>query len=162
MAEAAPGPEGGLEALRRAHRQGYALGLLVCLGVPALLQLLLGHGIPAGGADPAAVQEFGYTFTGLTFLAAAYAFGRRGRVQDRFQALEPARRAGWLRLEPLRVAALAAPCALWGLLYWGLAGGTRNAYARTFIALTTLFYLGFARRWPAWRKALGADAPPGA
>ncbi|MFN8010292.1 MAG: hypothetical protein U0P81_02695 [Holophagaceae bacterium] len=159
MAEAPAGPDGSLEALRRAHRRAYGLGLLACLGGPLALQLLLGRAIPAGNADPAAVQEIGYTFTGLTFLAAAWAFGRRGRVLARISALEPVQRPRALRLEPLRVAALAAPCALWGVLYWGLAGGDRNAYARTFLALTTLFYLGFAPRWPAWRRAFGARAP---
>lgn len=161
MTEAPAGPEAGLEALRRAHRRGYALGLLACLGGPLLLEILLGRGIPAGSADPAAVRELGYTFTGLTFLAAAYAYGRRGRVLARVQALEPFRRPGWLAREPLRVAALSAPCALWGVLYWGMAGGAHDAYARTFIALTALMFVGFAPRWPAWRKALGATAPPG-
>ncbi len=155
MAEGPAAPDDGLEALRLAHRRGYGLGLLLCLGGPLVLQGLLGRAIPAGSSDPAAVQEIGYTFTGLTFLAAALALGRRGRVLARFRELAPPARPRAVAREPLRVAALAAPCALWGVLYWGLVGGAPNAYARSFIALTALFYLGFAPRWPAWRRALG-------
>lgn len=155
------GTSESLEALRRVHRRAYGLGLLLCLGGPLILQVLLGPLIPAGKADPAAVQEIGYTFTGLTFLAAAYALGRRGRALARFRDLPPAARSGAMVRELLHMAALAAPCALWGVLYWGLAGGARNAYARTFIALTALFFLGFAPRWPAWRRALEAGDPAG-
>ncbi len=161
MAEPGPAPDPSLEALRRAHRRSYGLGLLLCLGVPLLLQALLGRGIPAGDADPAAVRDVGYTFTGLTFLAAALALGRRGRALARFGALEPSRRPGALARGVFGTALLALPCSLWGVLYWGMAGGARNAYARAFITLTALFFLGFAPRWPAWRRALDGSPPSG-
>lgn len=149
-----PARDASLEGLRRAHRRSYGLGLAACLGGPLLLEVLLGRVIPAGSADPAAVRDVGYTFSGLTFLAAALALGRRSRALARVRSLDPVRRPALLAREVLLTALLALPCSLWGVLYWGLAGGARNAYARAFILLTALFFLGFAPRWGAWRRAL--------
>jgi len=74
MEASAPDPHEA--ALRRAFQRAYGLGLVLCVCWPLILQLLLGPVIKPGQAPPAGVvQQLGYTFTGHTFLAAAFVPG---------------------------------------------------------------------------------------
>jgi len=148
-------------ALRKAFQWAYGLGLVLCVCWPLILQLLLGPVIKPGQNPPAGViQQLGYTFTGLTFLAAAFVTWRSGRERARLHRVEPALRPRIVFREVLLYAALFELSCLYGVLYWALAGGAANRYARSFIMLTSLMFFFFVPRLGAWTEAAeGTDSP---
>jgi hypothetical protein len=151
----ATGPDPEEKALHRAFQKAYGLGLVLCVCWPLILQLLLGPLIKPGQNAPQGVlQQLGYTFTGLTFLAAAFVTWRSLRVRAGFAALDPSRRPKVLFREVLLYAALFELSCFYGILYWALVGGEANRYARSFIMLTSLMYFFFVPRWGAWKDAL--------
>ncbi|MBK8725161.1 MAG: hypothetical protein IPL96_03650 [Holophagaceae bacterium] len=143
------------KALHRAFQKAYGLGLVLCVCWPLVLQLLLGPVIKPGQNAPAGViQQLGYTFTGLTFLAAAFVTWRSLKVRGRFKDLPAERRPRVLFREVLLYAALFELSCLYGILYWALVGGEANRYARSFIVLTSLMFFFFVPRYAAWREAV--------
>ncbi len=148
----ATGPDPEEKALHRAFQKAYGLGLVLCVLAP--------HPLPAApssspkNAPQGVLQQLGYTFTGLTFLAAAFVTWRSLRVRAGFAALDPSRRPKVLFREVLLYAALFELSCFYGILYWALVGGEANRYARSFIMLTSLMYFFFVPRWGAWKDAL--------
>lgn len=153
-------PELQEKALRRAFQKAYGLGLVLCVCWPLVLQLLLGPLIkPGQNAPQGVIQQLGYTFTGLTFLAAALVTWRSLKIRAGFKTLAPARRPRVLFREVLLYSVLFELSCFYGILYWALAGGEANRFARSFIMLTSLMFFFFVPRWSAWKDAL--DAEPG-
>jgi len=152
-------PEAEERALYTAFQKSYGFGLVLCVCWPLILQLLLGPLIrPGENAPEGVLQQLGYTFTGLTFLAAAYVTWRSLKVRAGFRALAPERRPRVLFREVLLYSALFELSCFYGILYWALVGGGANRFARSFIMLTSLMFFFFVPRWSAWRDALhGGD-----
>jgi hypothetical protein len=150
-------PDPQEKALLRAFQKAYGLGLVLCVCWPLVLQLLLGPIIrPGQNAPQGVIQQLGYTFTGLTFLAAAFVTWRSLKIRNGFQALAPERRPRVLFREVLFYSALFELSCFYGILYWALVGGEANRYARSFIMLTSLMFFFFVPRWGAWKDALEA------
>jgi hypothetical protein len=149
-------------ALRKAFQRAYGLGLVLCVCWPLILQLLLGPVIKPGQAPPAGVvQQLGYTFTALTFLAAAFVTWRSGRERAALHGVAPALRPRIVFREVLLYSALFELSCLYGVLYWTLAGGEANRYARSFIMLTSLMFFFFVPRLGAWVEAAGGPETRG-
>ncbi len=163
MPDQQPAPE-PLLALRRAFLLAYGVGVALCVIWPLILQVLLGRVLQPGFLGPTNLaQDLGYTFTGLVVLSALYVIRRSKRVRSDFATLEATQRTRVMSLEILFYAALFELSAFFGLLYHGLGGPQTERYARTFIALSTVLFLGFVPRFSAWRKALEpgiAGKPP--
>lgn len=141
-------------SLAKAFRIAYALGLLICVGWPLLLQLMLGTAIRPGAAPPDGVaRQLGYTFTGLTFAAAFFVTWRWSRVRREFGTLGEAQRPGTVIRETLLYAALFELSSLYGIVYYALGGPLAERYARSFIAITTVMFFVFVPRFQAWREA---------
>jgi hypothetical protein len=109
---------------------------MVCAAFLSAGQMAIGGWAAPGtdmGAD--AVLDVGYTFTGLTAAlgCALWKWGRAGR------AAKPTK-AGLWRSRLLQAAA-AAPPALFGCLYSGMAGHGAELHARAFAAMPPLLYL---------------------
>jgi hypothetical protein len=141
--------------LEQGFRIAYVAGLVLCLGWPLALQLMLGTVIrrldqlpPAG-----AIQQLGYTFTGLTLVIALFVTWRWGKVRAGFHRLAPERRGLALLREIILYSALFEFTSLFGVLYFALGGPEADRYARSFIALTTVMFFVFVPRLQAWRDA---------
>jgi hypothetical protein len=140
--------------LNRAFRIGYGLGLAICVAWPLAIQLMLGSAIRSGTIPPLGVaRQLGYTFSGLTMLAALFVTWRWGKVRDGFKALAPRERPAVLLRETLVYAALFELTTLYGIIYYALAGPLAERYARSFVALTTIMFFVFVPRLDAWREA---------
>jgi hypothetical protein len=142
--------------LQSAHRMAYGLGLLLCVGTPALIAVLLGSGvIPPGMQVPdGTYQQIGYLFTGLVFLTAAWVWWRSGKALREFKVLPEALRAPRILQEGLLYAAVLETSSFCGLVYWLLVGGHAARHAWGFILLTPLLYLALMPRYDRWAKAL--------
>lgn len=142
------------QALRSAFRNAYVLGFVLCVVWPLLLQLMLGTVVRPGANPPVgAVQQLGYTFTGLSFAAAAFVTWRSGKVR---QGLRNHPREAQPRVvfrEVLLYAALFELSSFYGLIYWMLVGEAGTRHARAFLALSTVMFLAFVPRLPAWGEA---------
>lgn len=132
-------------------RRGYMAGLAATLLVALAGQVYL-RWLPEGQGPLEAVQDFGYTFTGLCllggFLLARRARGSQARVRD----LGPENRRHFILREYFVIAFTCAVSTGFGLLYWGLGGRQVERHARTFIALGPVAFLVLAPgpgRWPA-------------
>lgn len=147
--------------LARAFRLAYGLGLALCVGWPLVLQLLLGTAIrrPADLPPGDTVAQLGYTFTGLTFAAAAFVTWRWGRTRRAFRTLEPAQRPRRILRETLAYAALFELSACYGLVYYALGGPGAERHARAFIALASVMFFVFVPRFDAWREAAEEEQP---
>ena len=140
--------------LAKAFRIAYGAGLFICVAWPLAIQLLLGTAIRSGTIPPLGVaQQLGYTFSGLTFLAALFVTWRWGRVRDGFRTLAPGQRPGLLIRETLIYAALFELTTLYGIIYYALGGPGAERYSRSFVALTTIMFFVFVPRLEAWREA---------
>jgi hypothetical protein len=141
--------------LDRGFRLAYPAGLLICVGWPLVLQLMLGTAIqrPQGEPPGGAVQQLGYTFTGLTFACACFVTWRWGRIRAGFRAVAEERRMRVLIRETLLYSALFELSSLFGLCYYALGGPQAERFARGFIALTTIMFFVFVPRLQAWREA---------
>lgn len=142
------------QALHKAYKLAYTLGLVLCVFWPLVLQLLLGPVIKPGANAPAGVfRQLGYTFTGLAFGSAAFVSWRSGKVRASFHALGAAERPRVLFREVLIYAAIFELSSLWGLLYWMLVGLAANHHARAFLMLSSLMFLFFVPKFGAWKDA---------
>ena len=144
-------PEASLE---QGFRRAYPAGLVLCVAWPLALQLLLGTVIRPGlAADGGIVQDLGYSFTGLTCVCACFVLWRWNRVRASFRGLAADRRRRVLVRETLLYSCLFELSSLFGLCYYALGGPMAERYARGFIALTAIMFLGFVPRLRAWQRA---------
>ena len=84
-----------LTPLRSAHRGAYGVGLALCLGTPVLIALLILSGVvPPGTQAPVGfLEQVGYLFTGVVFLASSFTWWRLGQVLRGFKELPERQRA---------------------------------------------------------------------
>ena len=138
-----------------AFRPAYMTGLALCLGLPTLAALLLLTGaIPAGNQPlEGLVQQVGYQFTGLVFLAAAIVFGRPARAFQRVAELSVEERPAAVRRECLLVAAILQVGVLCGLAYWAMVGLHVPRHAWGFLLTTPMLYVALVPRPARWAKA---------
>ncbi|MDR3671002.1 MAG: hypothetical protein P4L36_09160 [Holophaga sp.] len=141
-------------SLDRGFRMAYPAGLVLCVACPLALQLMLGSAIrrpetPAGEA----IQQLGYSFTGLTVVCAVFVLRRWSRIRAGFRTLAAGRRARVLVRETLLYSVLFLLSSLFGLLYYALGGPKAEQFSRGFIALTTIMFFVFVPRLRAWREA---------
>lgn len=131
------------------------VGLAACLSGPLLILGLAAAGVLAPGVNPVTgiYQQVGYTFTGLVFLAAAWAAWRRGRVLKAFGEVSAKVWPGILRREALLAAALSLTSALWGALYWGLVGWNALRHALAFLFLPPVMFLCLMPGLQVWARA---------
>ncbi|HEX9009933.1 MAG TPA: hypothetical protein VF804_06160 [Holophagaceae bacterium] len=141
-------------AWREVHRTARGAGFVACLIGPLLVLGLAAAGVLAPGGNPVAgvYQQVGYTFTGLVFLAAAWATWRRGRVLKAFGNVPAAARAGILRREALVAASISLTSALWGALYWAMVGWNAVRHALAFLFLTPVMFLCFMPGLQVWTR----------
>jgi hypothetical protein len=145
--------------LRRAFLLSYALGAVLCVLWPLVVQGVLGRHLQPGILGAAALAEdLGYTFTGLVVLGALFVHRRSRKVRAGFAALDPHQQPRVMAMEILLYSAIFQLSVLFGLLYHGLGGAQAERYGRTFIALGTVMFLVFVPRLGAWRKAAGGGA----
>lgn len=143
------------EALREAHRRARVAGLAACVAGPLLVLALAAAGVLAPGGNPVAgiYQQVGYTFTGLVFLAAAWAAWRRSRVLKAFGQVPAGARPEILRREALLAVALSLTSALWGALYWMLVGWNALRHALAFLFLSPVMFLCFMPGLHVWARS---------
>jgi F0F1-type ATP synthase membrane subunit c/vacuolar-type H+-ATPase subunit K len=140
------------KAYRVSQIVGIALGFLSPLIIAGLL---LSRTVPPGQLLPTElVQQVGYLFTGLVFLAGAWAFWRSGRVLSDFRRVDARRRPEVLLRTCVLFAALSELSCILGLVYWILAGAVAGRHAWGFILLSPLLFLGVVPRKARWKKAL--------
>jgi hypothetical protein len=143
--------------LHIAYKRARLLGLVLCVAWPLALMVMVGRGVirPGENSPQGVIKQLGYTFTALTFFAAAFVTYRSGKVLKGFKDLDRAKRPGVIFRESLLYAALFELSCLYGLLYWTLVG--RNAYQHVlvFMALSPLMFFFFVPRFDAWKLALG-------
>ena len=140
--------------LRGAFRLSYGLGIALCGVWPLVLQWMLGRTLRPGVWNaPGAVQELGYTFTGLVAISALFVLARWKKTRLAFHELAMPRRRQVLMREVLLYSATLELSALLGVLYYTLGGPQTERYARTFIALAPLMFILFVPRLAAWQKA---------
>ena len=146
----------GSEAIRKAYRRAWTLGLGLCLGTPAIIAtLILLKLVPAGIQAPDGLTlQVGYLFTGFVFLSAAWIWWRMGQVLQGFKDLPEARRPAVVLRECLLGAAIFEVSSLLGLVYWLLVGAMSPRHAWGFILLTPVLFLGLVPRLDRWMKAL--------
>jgi hypothetical protein len=99
------------------------------------------------------VKELGYTFTGLSALAALYAWNRLKKARSGFAKLDEQGQAACILKETLLASALFELSAAYGLIYFVLGGPEAGRYSRTFVLLPTLMFFAFIPRLQAWREA---------
>lgn len=152
-----------VKALLKPYRQARVAGLFICVAWPLLLMVLVATGAVRPGIAPlaGAIQQIGYTFTGLVFLGAAWVTWRSGKVLKGFRDLPAERRPRVVLRESLLYAVVFELSSLWGLLYWMLAGTAVARYVGTFMALSPIMFLFFVPRFHAWKLALERDAETG-
>lgn len=142
------------ETWQEVHRRARGAGLAAC-GATALLAAGLGAaGILAPGTHAVAgvYEQAGYTFTGLVFLAAAWAAWHRGRILQAFAAAPLPERIRLLRREALAGALLAGTSVLWGLLYWRMVGWNAIRHSLAFLALAPVLFLWFMPGSRTWAR----------
>lgn len=147
--------------LKSAFQRAYLLGLALCVIWPLMLQLLLGRTIQPGANAPAGpFQQLGYTFTGLTFLAAAFVTWRSQKMRGAFRALAPAERPRVMFREIVVYAALFELSSLYGLLYWMMVGQDPQGaqFSRTFLVLSSVMFFVFVPRLGAWQAAADGES----
>jgi hypothetical protein len=145
-----------IDPIRTAHRFAYGAGLVMCFGTPCLIAVLLLSGvIPPGETRPEGVyQQWGYLFTGLVFLSAAWVWGRSERVLRGFKAVPETQRPSLILRECLLYAAVFESSALCGLVYWMLVGHHAARHVWGYILLTPVLFLALVPRHSRWMKAL--------
>lgn len=149
-----PSESPDLLSLTKAYRIAYSIGLALCLAWPLALQLMLGTAIHPGSlAPPGLAQQLGYSFTGLTVLAALGVTWRWGRVRAAFRRTPAEQRPAIVTRETLMYAALFELSSVYGILTYALGGPLAERYARSFIALTSIMFFVFVPRLDAWRDA---------
>ena len=144
--------------LERGFRIAYPIGLVICLAWPLALQAMLGsaiHPTPFPAAE--AVQQLGYTFTGLTCAGALFVTWRWSRIRTGFSKRPADRQRRTVVREILLYSALFECSSLFGLLYYALGGPQAERYSRGFIALTPIMFFVFVPRLQAWRAAAGPE-----
>ena len=146
------------EAIRRAHRLAWTLGLGLCFGTPCVMAaLILLKVVPAGVQPPEGpTLQVGYLFTGIVFLSAAWIWWRTGQTLLGFKDLSEVRRPTVVLRECLLGAAVFELSSLLGLGYWLLVGASAPRHAWGFILLTPVLFLGLVPRLDRWLKALEA------
>lgn len=143
--------------LARGFRFAYAAGVVVCVAWPLLLQALLGpviHRILEPPPGPA-IQELGYTFTGLVLACAFGIHWRWGKVRASFRTVPAGRRNLVMVREIVLYSVLCEASALFGVLYYGLGGLER--FARGFLALAAVMFIVFVPRFTRWREAADGE-----
>lgn len=147
------------QALQKAFRSAYLAGLVMCVIWPLLLQLMLGPVIRPGANPPAGVfQQLSYTFSGLSFAAAAFVTWRSGRMREGLKAVAPGERSRLVFREVLLYAALFELSSLYGLVYWMLVGEAGARHARAYLVLSSVMFFVFVPRLSAWRAAAEGQA----
>ena len=141
------------------RRRAWGCGLAAALAVPCILVLLATGGLCPPGRLPVegAPQQLGYSFTGLTFLAAAWLAWRRMRGTSPAGSRDDTAQVAAYRGEIRTVLLVSASTALWGCLYWHMVGWHGARHALTFLVLTPAMYLCFAPR--PYRRASRQEVP---
>jgi hypothetical protein len=148
------------DPLAKAFRIAYALGLLICVAWPLLLQVLLRAAVHPVAAMPSEeVRQLGYSFTGLTVAGAVFVAWRSRRSREGLREVPAAARPGRVAREILLGAAILELSALYGVLYYALGGPGAERHARTFLALAPVTFLLFVPRFQAWRASAGEERP---
>jgi predicted lysophospholipase L1 biosynthesis ABC-type transport system permease subunit len=142
------------ERTASAFRISYAIGIVLCIVWPLVIQVLMGTliqrpALPAGDF----VKELGYTFTGLSAVAALFIWLRMKKALETFATLQEAQQASTVMKETLLAAALFELSAAYGLIYYVLGGPDAGRYSRTFALLPTLMFIVFVPRLSAWQRA---------
>jgi hypothetical protein len=130
----------------------------MCFGTPGLIAALMLSGVvPPGSAHPEGIyQQWGYLFTGLVFLSAAWVWGRSERMLRGFKATPEEQRPSLILRECLLYAAAFESSALCGLIYWVLTGQYAARHAWGFLALTPVLFMALMPRHSRWMKGLAA------
>jgi len=149
--------KGGLEIhapLRQTFLLAYALGLLLCVIWPLVLQVILGHVIaPSTTTAAELATELGYAFTGLTALATLFVVRRWARIRAELSSHPPGLRSRTVLREILLYSAVFELSAAYGIVCYAMGGPGAERYGRTFIALPTLMFFLFVPRWRKWKVA---------
>lgn len=144
--------------LASAARIAYGLGLAICFGTPGVIAMLLLSGAIAPGTQmpEGLVQQVGYLFTGLVFLAAAWVWWRRGGLLRSFKQLPTDRQPAMVIRETILYAAAFEASSLCGLVYWTLVGAHAARHVWGFVLLTPILFLALVPRPDHWARALEA------
>jgi len=134
-------------AIRRAYWAGVAITTVVALAGQGFL-----HRVPTGQGPLEAVQQIGYTFTGLCLLGAVLLARRTVRSLASRKNGPAGERVRFAGREYLLIASACASSALLGIVYWGLGGRGVERHARTFIALAPVAFLALAPRPGRWLR----------
>jgi hypothetical protein len=139
------------------------LGLVLCLAWPLVLMAMITVGTIAPGTLRAEgwVQQVGYTFTGLSLVAAAYVTWRTGGLMTEFKALPEAERPRTAFRSSLGFSILFLLSSIYGLAYWRLAGRNAFQHVMIFVALSPVMFILFAPRLHHWLDALEASEDSG-
>ncbi len=139
--------------------RAWGWGLVAGLAVACIPVLLATAGLCPPGSLPVAgaPQQLGYSFTGLTFLAAAWLAWRRMRGAPPSGLSDGSAQGAAYRGEIRTVLLVSASTTLWGCLYWRMVGWHGARHALTFLVLTPAMYLCFAPR-PS-RRASRQEVP---
>jgi hypothetical protein len=118
--------------------------------------MILVRVLPRPGASSGEfAAELGYTFTGLTALAALFVNRRSARIRAALASMDPIHQSRTILREILLYSALFELSAAYGILYYTMGGPNPERYGRTFIALPTVMFFLFVPGWAKWRKAAG-------
>ena len=141
--------------LQSAFRTAYALGLALCVGTPLVVSILILAGVvPPGQQAPEGIlQDLGYLFSGIVFLAGAWVLWRSGRMLAGFGALPETRRALVCFRECVLYAAVFEVSCILGLIYWILVGSHATRHVWGFILLTPILFFALVPRLDRWAKA---------
>ncbi len=146
----------GPQGLQRTLRRAYGAGACLCVALPLLLQAGLARAIPPGEVPAGeALQQIGYTFTGLSALALALAARRLRTALAATPGLAPEQRGPAAVREILLASVLILSCTLFGGFYWALGGRGVERHARTFLALSPAGFLLFIPRPSRWNDRPG-------
>ena len=136
----------------RSAQLGYLAGFTATLLLAVVGQVLL-RLLPEGRNPVEAIQDIGYSFTGISLLGGFLLARWARRAPERILARDPETQRRIVWREYLGVAFLCMLSALFGVIYWGLGGRPVERHARTFIALGPAAYLALAPRPSRWRDS---------
>ncbi len=143
----------------RAVRSARIIGLFLCLAWPLVLMAIITVGGIAPGQLRAEgwVQQVGYTFTGLSLVAAGYVTWRTGVLMKEFRALAPSDRARVAFRSSLGFSILFLLSSVYGLVYWRMVGRNAFQHVLLFVVLSPAMFFIFMPRLEHWMNALQED-----
>lgn len=145
----------------RAVKKARIIGLCLCLALPLTLMAMLTVGtIPPGHLRAEGwVQQVGYTFTGLSLVAAGYATWRTGDLMKGFASLPKDSQPQVAFRSSLGFAILFFLSTIYGLIYWRMVGRNAFQHVLLFMALSPSMFFLFMPRLEHWMQALEAPRP---